>query len=49
MIPGQKPEDRPDVLSRIFKIKLDNILSIIKSGEIFGSVITYLYVVEFQK
>ena len=49
MIPRQRPEDRPDIISRVFKIKLDNILSIIKSGEIFGIVIVDLYVVEFQK
>ena len=32
MISRQKPEDRPDIISRIFKMKLDNILSTIKSG-----------------
>ena len=49
MIPGQKSKDRPNIISRVFKIKLDNILSTIKSREIFGTVITDLYVVEFQK
>ena len=49
MIHGQKPEDRPDMISRIFKMELDTILSIIKSREIFGTVIVDLYVVEFQK
>ena len=49
MILGQRPEDRPDITNRVFKIKLDNILSIIKSGQIFGIVIVDLYVVEFQK
>ena len=49
MIPGQKSKDRPKIISRVFKIKLDNILSTIKSREIFGTVITDLYVVEFQK
>ena len=34
MIPGQRPEDRPDIISRIFKMKLDDILATIKSGEI---------------
>ena len=48
-IPGQRPEDRSDIISRVFKMKLDNILSTVKSGEIFGTVIVDLYVVEFQK
>ena len=49
MIPGQKPDDRPDIISRIFKMKLDNILSMTKSGKIFGTIIIDLYVIEFQK
>ena len=55
IIPGQKPEDRPDIISRVFKIKLDQnmkldqMLATIKSGTIFGTIIADLYVVEFQK
>jgi len=30
-IPGQKVEDRPDIITRIFKMKLDHILYIIKN------------------
>ena len=47
MIPGQRPEDRPDIISRIFKMKLDDILATIKSREIFRTIIVDLYVVEF--
>ena len=36
--PGYKPEDRPDIISRIFKMKLDDMLDFIKSGEPFGQV-----------
>ena len=39
IIPGQKSEDRPDIISRIFKIKLNHLLTTIKSGEIFGTII----------
>ena len=49
IIPEQKPKDRPDIMSRVFKIKLDNMLSTIKSREIFRTVIADLYVVEFKK
>jgi len=33
-----KPEDRPDLVSRIFKIKLDHLIKEIKKGRIFGKV-----------
>jgi len=32
------PEDRPDLSSRIFKLKLDHLIKEIKKGEIFGEV-----------
>lgn len=31
-----KAEDRPDLVSRLFKLKLDHLISEIKKGEIFG-------------
>ena len=46
---GQKPEDRPDIIARIFKMKLNEMLATIKSGTIFEKIIADLYVVEFQK
>ncbi|CAL2249000.1 unnamed protein product, partial [Prunus armeniaca] len=36
--PGYKGEDRPDLISRVFKMKLDDMISYIKSGEVFGEV-----------
>lgn len=33
-----KPEDRPDLVCRLFKIKLDELIKDIKRGEIFGYV-----------
>jgi hypothetical protein len=33
-----KPEDRPDLVSRMFKIKLDHLIKEIKKGKIFGKV-----------
>jgi len=33
-----KPEDRPDLVSRLFKIKLDHLIKDIKKGDIFGKV-----------
>ena len=49
IIPDQKPEDRPDIIARVFKLKLEQVLLTIKSGTIFGPIIADLYVVEFQK
>ena len=33
---GVKSEDRPDILSRIFKMKLDQLIKDLKMGNIFG-------------
>ncbi|XP_070678920.1 uncharacterized protein [Malus domestica] len=35
---GYKSEDRPHIISRVFKMKLDDMISYIKSGEPFGEV-----------
>ena len=37
--PGQKAEDWPDVVARVFKIKLDQLLNDLKHGQDFGKVI----------
>jgi hypothetical protein len=38
-----KPEDRPDLVSRLFKIKLDQLIRDIKNGGIFGRVKAGMY------
>ncbi|CAN6697011.1 unnamed protein product [Malus baccata var. baccata] len=47
--PGCRPEDRPDIVSRIFKAKLNHMIKFIKSGKPFGDVESVIYTVEFQK
>ncbi|XP_068333756.1 uncharacterized protein [Pyrus communis] len=47
--PGFKPEDRPDIISRIFKMKLDHMIDFIKSGKPFGEIQANVCTVEFQK
>lgn len=32
------PEDRPDIVARVFKMKLDHLINELKSGKIFGNV-----------
>ncbi|CAN6562094.1 unnamed protein product [Malus baccata var. baccata] len=47
--PGCRPEDRPDIVSRIFKAKLNHLIKFIKLGKPFGDVESVIYTVEFQK
>ncbi|XP_023731646.2 uncharacterized protein LOC111879418 [Lactuca sativa] len=44
-----QPEDRPDILCRLFKIKLDAFIKDLKENQIFGKVQAYVYTIEFQK
>ncbi|XP_019190610.1 PREDICTED: uncharacterized protein LOC109185068 [Ipomoea nil] len=41
--------DRPDIICRLFKMKLDALIKEIRSGEVFGKVTAVIYTVEFQK
>nr|XP_043611489.1 uncharacterized protein LOC122583120 [Erigeron canadensis] len=43
------PEDRPDILARMFKIKLDEIIKDFVKEQFFGPVQAVIYTVEFQK
>jgi len=40
-----KPEDRPDLVSRLFKIKLNHLIKLIKKGKSFGKVKAGTYVI----
>ena len=46
---GQKPQDRPDIVARVFKQKLDAIIEDIKKNHIFRIPSAFVYVIEFQK
>ncbi|OIT22265.1 putative diphthine methyl ester synthase [Nicotiana attenuata] len=46
---GLNPEDRPDILARVFKIKLDHLIKDLRDNQIFGKVKAVIYTVEFQK
>lgn len=47
--PGQQPSDRPDLVCRIFNIKLKALLEDITKNGVFGIVIAFVYTIEFQK
>ncbi|XP_019189136.1 PREDICTED: uncharacterized protein LOC109183486 [Ipomoea nil] len=44
-----KAEDRPDIVCRVFKMKLDCLIKEIKNGKLFGRVKAVIYTIEFQK
>ncbi|XP_065215463.1 uncharacterized protein LOC135842058 [Planococcus citri] len=41
--------NRPDIVARVFHLKLKELLDDITKKEIFGKVLAYFYVIEFQK
>ncbi|GBM52403.1 hypothetical protein AVEN_251957-1 [Araneus ventricosus] len=45
----QRPEDRPGIIVSVFNMKLKERLEDICKHVIFGTVLTYIYVIEFQK
>jgi len=46
---GQQPQDRPNLVTRVFKIKLKELINNIHNKHILGRTIARIYVVEFQK
>ncbi|XP_019157202.1 PREDICTED: uncharacterized protein LOC109153796, partial [Ipomoea nil] len=44
-----KPEDRPDIICRLFKIKLDALIADCRKNQLFGPVAGVIYTIEFQK
>ncbi|XP_065678445.1 uncharacterized protein LOC136093388 [Hydra vulgaris] len=49
LYPGQNANDRPDLVTRVFKLKLNNLLNDIFKYGVLGKVVTHVQVVEFQK
>ena len=46
---GQKPQDQPDIIARVFQHKLKSLMEDIKKNHIFGVPVAFVYVIEFQK
>ena len=46
---GQVPEDRPEVVARVFRQKLDVLLDHLNKGAVLGQSIAHLATIEFQK
>jgi len=46
LLPGQTSYDRPDLVARVFKLKLQELIDDIYKRNVFGPVSAYLYVIE---
>ncbi|XP_062232985.1 uncharacterized protein LOC133930365 [Phragmites australis] len=49
LYPSQIPQDRPDLIVRVFRAKLEELKRQLLQKDILGKVRAYVYVVEFQK
>ena len=49
LFPGQVANDRPELIARVFKMKLDELLDDLKRKHIFGRYTGIVHVIEWQK
>ena len=49
LMEGQKPEDRPDITARVFKLKVGKLQNLLRKGEFFGEFQAYVHTIEWQK
>jgi hypothetical protein len=49
LLPGQQLQGRSDLVTRVFKIKLKELINDIHKKHILGHMIARIYVIEFQK
>ena len=47
--PSEEVRNRPDLVVRIFRAKLEELKHVLFVRQIFGEVVAYVYVIEFQK
>ena len=49
LLPGQAPNNRPDITARVFNLKLEALKELLVKQGVLGRVQSYMYTVEFQK
>jgi len=49
LLPGQTAQDRPDLVARVFKLKMESFLDAVLKVQIYGEVAAHMAVVEWQK
>lgn len=47
--PNERPSDRPDIVARVFQLKLKELIHAITVDKVFGEVLARVHVIEFQK
>ncbi|XP_022041450.2 uncharacterized protein LOC110944034 [Helianthus annuus] len=47
--PNLKAQDRPDIIDRVFAIKVKSLIKFLRNSQTFGQVVADLYTIEFQK
>ena len=49
LLEGQTPQDRPDLVAKVFKLKKDQLMKDLTNGGVFGDNVAHMHVTEFQK
>jgi hypothetical protein len=49
LLPGQQPQDRPDIVARVFKGQVEELLDDLKVKHVFGRPVALVYTIEFQQ
>ena len=49
LLPGQNPQDCPDIVARVFRLKVQKLLEMLKSEMVFGKAQAWLYSIKWQK
>ncbi|XP_018497175.1 uncharacterized protein LOC100905460 [Galendromus occidentalis] len=49
LAPGQVASDRPDLIARVFQLKVKAFCNEVIQNQVLGEVAAYIYVIEFQK
>ena len=49
LLPGQESKDRPDLVARVFRLKVKKMLEMLKTNMILGKPRAWLYSIEWQK
>ena len=49
LLPGQSSDDRPDIVNRVYMMQLKEMIKDIVENKVFGKVVSYFVVVEFQE
>lgn len=49
LLNGQKPCDRHDIISRVFRLKVATLIHLLIKGKLFGERVCFMYTIEWQK